>query len=141
MSLTAANAQVYKGTAAVTYGSGPGVSEGKLQGTATVTYGGAPTGNTALVTGASSYLQLPASDPTNFDPSTSNVFVEAWVYWNGTNTWNSPNGGTIYERDNASVQDFGMYTNSSGQLTAYMYTQNGNILRPIYNTGLSIQTW
>lgn len=141
MSLTAANAQVYKGTAAVTYGSGPGVSEGKLQGTATVTYGGAPTSNTALVTGSSNYMKLPTSDPTNFDPSTSNVFVEAWVYWNGTNTWNSPNGGTIYERDNASVQDFGMYTNSSGQLTAYMYTQNGNILRPIYNTGLSIQTW
>ena len=96
---------------------------------------------TALVTNSGNYMKLPTSDPTNFDPSTSNVFVEAWVYWNGTNTWNSPNGGTIYERDNGTTQDFGMYTNSSGQLTAYMYTQNGNILRPIYNTVLSIQTW
>lgn len=141
MSLTATNAQVYKGTAAVTYGSGSGVSGSQLQGSATITYGGAPTSNTALVTGSSNYMKLPTTDPTNFDPSTSNVFVEAWVYWNGTNTWNSPNGGTIYERDNVSTQDYGMYTNSSGQLTAYMYTQNGNILRPIYNTVLSIQTW
>ena len=141
MSLTARNAQVYKGTAAVTYGSGSGVSGSQLQGTATVTYGGAPTSNTALVTGSSNYMKLPTTDPTNFDPSTSNVFIEAWVYWSGTN-WTSPSLGTIYERDNLTVQDYGLYTDNTGKLTSYMYTQNGSILRAIYNTSsLNFQQW
>ena len=141
MSLTATNAQVYKGTAAVTYGSGSGVSGSQLQGTATITYGGAPTSNTALVTGSSNYMKLPTTDPTNFDPSTSNVFIEAWVYWSGTN-WTSPSLGTIYERDNLTVQDYGLYTDNTGKLTSYMYTQNGSILRAIYNTSsLNFQQW
>ena len=141
MSLTATNAQVYKGTAAVTYGSGSGVSNRELQGTATITYGGAPTSNTALVTGSSNYMKLPTTDPTNFDPSTSNVFIEAWIYWNGAN-WTSPSLGGIYERDNVSVQDYGLYVDGSvAKLTAFMYTQNGSILRPVYNPTLSVQTW
>jgi len=125
MSLTATNAQVYKGTAAVTYK-------------------GAPTSNTALsLSGAAgNYILFPATHPTNFSPATSNVFIEAWVYWNNS-VWTSSTGGGIYERENVgnTVQDFGMYTNSSGQLTAYMYTQNGSILRPIFNTALNVQQW
>jgi len=145
MSLTATNAQVYKGTAAVTYGSGAGVSGSQLQGTATITYGGAPTSNTALSFPGTSgnYMLLPASHPTNFDPSTSNVFVEAWVYWNGAN-WTATTGGGIYERENVgnTVQDFGMYTDNTGKLTSYMYTQNGSILRAAYNTStLNVQQW
>ena len=145
MSLTATNAQVYKGTAAVTYGSGSGVSGSQLQGSATITYGGAPTSNTALSLPGTSgnYMLLPASHPTNFDPSTSNVFVEAWVYWNGAN-WTATSGGGIYERENVgnTVQDFGMYTDNTGKLTSYMYTQNGSILRAAYNTStLNVQQW
>ena len=145
MSLTATNSQVYKGTAAVTYGSGSGVSNRELQGTATITYGGAPTSNTALSLPGTSgnYMLLPASHPTNFDPSTSNVFVEAWVYWNGAN-WTATSGGGIYERENVgnTIQDFGMYTDNTGKLTSYMYTQNGSILRAAYNTStLNVQQW
>ena len=145
MSLTATNAQVYKGTAAVTYGSGSGVSNRELQGTATITYGGAPTSNTALSLPGTSgnYMLLNSSHPTNFDPSTSNVFIEAWVYWNGAN-WTATSGGGIYERENVgnTVQDFGMYTDNTGKLTSYMYTQNGSILRAAYNTAtLNVQQW
>ena len=145
MSLTANQPQVYKGTAAVTYGSGSGVSGSQLQGTATITYGGAPTSNTALSLPGTSgnYMLLNSSHPTNFDPSTSNVFIEAWVYWNGAN-WTATSGGGIYERENVgnTVQDFGMYTDNTGKLTSYMYTQNGSILRAAYNTAtLNVQQW
>jgi len=80
MSLTATNAQVYKGTAAVTYGSGSGVSGRQLQGTATITYGGAPTSNTALSLPGTSgnYMNLGSTHPAHFDTTTSNLFVEAW---------------------------------------------------------------
>jgi hypothetical protein len=82
MSLTAINAQVYKGTAAVTYGSGSGVSNRELQGTATITYGGAPTSNTALslpgTTG--NYMNLGSTHPAHFDTRSSNLFMEAWIY-------------------------------------------------------------
>ena len=88
------------------------------------------------------YITFPSTHPTNFDPSTSNVFVEAWVYWNGAN-WTATNGGTIYERENAgpTVQDFGLYTDNTGKLTSYMYTQNGSILRATYGTALNVKQW
>jgi hypothetical protein len=88
MSLTAKNAQVYKGTAAVTYGSGSGVSNRELQGTATITYGGAPTSNTALSLPGTSgaYMNLGTSHPANFDLATNNLFVECWVYFNSLST-------------------------------------------------------
>jgi hypothetical protein len=89
------------------------------------------------------YMLLPPTHPVNYDPSTSNVFVEAWVYWNGAN-WTATNGGAIYEKENvgSTVQDFGLYVDGSvAKLTAYMYTQNGNILRPIYGTALNVKQW
>lgn len=89
------------------------------------------------------YMLLPPTHPVNYDPSTSNVFVEAWVYWNGAN-WTATNGGAIYEKENvgSTVQDFGLYVDGSvAKLTAYMYTQNGSILRPIYNTALNVKQW
>jgi hypothetical protein len=91
-----------------------------------------------------SYFLLPPTHPVNYDPSTSNVFVEAWVYWSGSSwTAGGQTGGAIYEKENAggTVQDFGLYVDSAQKLTAYMYTQNGNILRPIYTTALSVQRW
>jgi hypothetical protein len=92
-----------------------------------------------------SYFLLPPTHSVNYDPSTSNVFVEAWVYWSGSSwTAGGQTGGAIYEKENAAgtVQDFGLYVDSAQKLTAYMYTQNGNILRPIYSTtALSVQRW
>jgi len=90
-----------------------------------------------------SYMLFPPTHPVNYDPSTSNVFVEAWVYWNGAN-WTATNGGAIYEKENvgSTVQDFGLYVDGSvAKLTAYMYTQNGSILRPIYGTALNVKQW
>jgi hypothetical protein len=58
-----------------------------LAGSATILYGGAPTGNTAMsfdgTTG--SYMTLGSSTPTNINQNTSNIFVEAWVYFNDLN--------------------------------------------------------
>jgi hypothetical protein len=88
------------------------------------------------------YMLLPSTHPTNFDPGASSLFIEAWVYWNGAN-FTATNGGTIYERENAgsTVQDYGLYTDNTGTLTSYMYTQNGNILRPTFSTALSVKRW
>jgi hypothetical protein len=87
------------------------------------------------------YMLLPSTHPTNFDPGASSLFIEAWVYWNGAN-FSATNGGTIYERENAgpTVQDYGLYTDNTGILTSYMYTQNGSILRPT-STALAVKTW
>ena len=61
-----------------------------LTGSATILYGGAPGSNTAAyfpgITG--SYMTLGSSTPTNIDQTTSNIFVEAWVYFNDLNTTN-----------------------------------------------------
>jgi|694.fasta_scaffold22338_3 hypothetical protein len=88
------------------------------------------------------YMLLPSTHPTNFDPGASSLFIEAWVYWNGAN-FTATNGGTIYERENAgsTVQDYGLYTDNTGTLTSYMYTQNGSILRPTFSTALSVKRW
>jgi hypothetical protein len=63
MSLTATNAQVYKGTAAVSYR-------------------GAPTSNTALsLPGtAGNYMTLGSYSPAHFDTRSSALFAEAWIY-------------------------------------------------------------
>ena len=79
-----------------------------------------------------------------FRSSTSNVFVEAWVYWSSSSwTAGGQTGGAIYEKETqtSNSQDFGLYVDNAQKLTAYMYTQNGSILRPIYATALSVQRW
>lgn len=54
-----------------------------LAGNATILYRGAPTGNTAAYFPGSvgSYIDLGASSATNINQNTSNIFIEAWVYF------------------------------------------------------------
>jgi hypothetical protein len=92
-----------------------------------------------------SYVFLPSTHPTNFNPGTSNVFIEAWVYWNGATWTTGVTGGAIYERENAgsTAQDYGLYTDGTGKLTSYMYmTDNSTVLRATYNTStLNVKQW
>ena len=120
MSLTATNAQVYKGTAAVTYG-------------------GAPTSNTALsLPGTSgSYMNLGATHPSNFDTSVSNLFCEAWVYLNSFQTVST----TIIGRSNTTAspsENWMLWINSSKQpqfrVTSSGAAQDGS-LATVMNTG------
>lgn len=138
MSLTAINAQVYKGTAAVTYGSGSGVSGSQLQGTATITYGGAPTSNTALslpgTTG--SWMTLSSTSPAHFNTATSNIFVEGWIYLN-----NTTGAQIIFETSNTATstgQDGGVYF-YLGTPYSFIYTSTGSYTTP--SAAVTALTW
>jgi hypothetical protein len=58
-----------------------------LFGSATILYGDAPTGNTAVSFDGTSgcYMTFGSDTPTNINQTTSNIFVEAWVYFNDLN--------------------------------------------------------
>jgi Concanavalin A-like lectin/glucanases superfamily len=139
MSLTATNAQVYKGTAAVTYGSGSGVSGSQLQGTATITYGGAPTSTTALsLPGTSgSVMNLGSFFPSKADPSSSNIFVEAWIYL--------PTGATgmPFTVSDSSTEDMGLLVNySTSALQFRVWNTAGSGINSDGNgTALASSTW
>jgi hypothetical protein len=139
MSLTARNAQVYKGTAAVTYGSGSGVSNRELQGTATITYGGAPTSNTALSLPGTSgnVMNLGTFFPSRADPSTSNIFVEAWIYL--------PTGATgmPFTVSDASTEDMGFLVNySTSALQFRVWNTGGSGINSDGNgAALASATW
>jgi len=138
MSLTATNAQVYKGTAAVTYGSGSGVSNRELQGTATVTYGGAPTSNTALsLPGTNgSWMNLGSTNPAHFNTGTSNIFAEGWIYLNNTSgaqiVITSSNTAT------STGEDWGLYF-YLGTPYSFVYTSTSSYTTP--SAAVSSGTW
>ena len=147
MSLTATNAQVYKGTAAVTYGSGSGVSNRELQGTASVTYGGAPTSNTALSlpgpTG--NYMNI---NPTaaNFDLASNNMFVECWFYSAGAGGGGAGNlqqvaagGGPTINVD----QVWGMYFyfTPNNSINFYLCNNAGGSTTASLSVTLNYSTW
>jgi hypothetical protein len=139
MSLTAKNAQVYKGTAAITYGSGSGVSNRELQGTATITYGGAPTSNTALSLPGTSgnVMNLGPYFPSKADPSTSNIYVEAWIYL--------PTGATgmPFTVSDASSEDMGFLVNySTSALQFRVWNTGGSGINSDGNgAALASATW
>ena len=110
MSLTANSTGKLLGTAPITYGSGSGVSNRELQGSATITYGGAPTSNTALSLPGTSgnVMNLGTFFPSRADPSTSNVFVEMWLYPTDAN-------GTLpFTVSDGSTEDMGLLFNYGG---------------------------
>ena len=109
MSLTANSTGKLLGTAAITYGSGSGVSNRELQGSATITYGGAPTSNTALSLPGTSgnYMNLGATHPAHFDTRSSSLFMEAWVYSLAAN--GSVNQQIVAVTDNSSTTDWNLF--------------------------------
>jgi len=141
MSLTATNAQVYKGTAAVTYGSGSGVSGSQLQGTATITYGGAPTSNTALsLPGTSgSVFNGGTFFPSKVDPSASNVFVEAWIYFNSASSPNTLQ--YIFSVSDSSTEDMGFYVNFTNQANFRVWNTGGTGFQATSAVTLSATQW
>ena len=147
MSLTARNAQVYKGTAAVTYGSGSGVSNRELQGTASVTYGGAPTSNTALSlpgpTG--NYMNI---NPTaaNFDLASNNMFVECWFYSSGAGGGGAGNlqqvaagGGPTINVDQ--VWGLYFYFTPNNSINFYLCNNAGGSTTASLSVTLNYSTW
>ena len=109
MSLTANSTGKLLGTAAITYGSGSGVSNRELQGSATITYGGAPTSNTALSLPGTSgnYMNLGATHPAHFDTRSSSLFMEAWVYSLAAN--GSVNQQIVAVTDNSATTDWNLF--------------------------------
>jgi hypothetical protein len=137
MSLTAINAQVYKGTAAVTYGSGSGVSNRELQGTATITYGGAPTSNTALSLPGTSgnVMNLGPFFPSRADPSTSNIYVEAWIYLN------SATNGFVFTVSDSGSEDMGLLVNYASTMQFRVWNTGGSGINSTNNVVLATATW
>ena len=137
--LAISNPVVYKGTAAVNYGSGPGVSNRELQGTATITYGGAPTSNTALsLPGTSgSVMNLGTFFPSRANPSTSNIYVEAWIYL--------PTGATgmPFTVSDSSTEDMGFLVNySTSALQFRVWNTGGSGINSDGNgAALASATW
>ena len=139
--LAISNPVVYKGTAAVNYGSGPGVSNRELQGTATITYGGAPTSNTALsLPGTSgSVMNLGTFFPSRADPSTSNVFVEAWVYFNSASSPSTLQ--FIFTVSDSGSEDMGFYVNFPTQANFRVWNTGGTASQATSGVTINANQW
>ena len=82
----------------------------QLQGSAALVTN-APTSNTAVsFNGTTGYMNLGTTSPTNFDYSTSNIFFEAWIYFNDLSTIQR-----IYQKDAFTFR----YNSGNGKLGVY----------------------
>jgi hypothetical protein len=82
----------------------------QLQGSAALVTD-APTSNTAVsFNGTTGYMNLGTTSPTNFDYSTSNIFFEAWIYFNDLSTIQR-----IYQKDAFTFR----YNSGNGKLGVY----------------------
>ncbi len=114
-------------------------STGKLLGTATITYGGAPTSNTALsLPGTSgSVMNLGTFFPSKADPSTSNIFVEAWIYLATAST------GMPFTVSDSGSEDMGFLVNySTSALQFRVWNTGGSGINSDGNgAALASATW
>jgi len=139
MSLTANSTGKLLGTATITPGYASGVSGSELKGTATITYGGAPTSNTAVSLPGTSgnVMNLGPYFPSKANPSTSNIYVEAWIYL--------PTGATgmPFTVSDASSEDMGFLVNySTSALQFRVWNTGGSGINSDGNgAALASATW
>ena len=116
-----------------------------LAGSATILYGGAPTGNTAMsfdgTTG--SYMTLGSSTPTNINQTTSNIFVEAWVYFNDLNIENRVFNRALNTGTASSVDIVFRTAGASTGFPSYMMFNygSGGFAGAATASGLTTGTW
>jgi hypothetical protein len=112
----------------------------QLQGSAALVTTVAGVSNTAVYFPGTpgSYMDLGTSGPTNINQNTSNIFVEAWVYFNSTAV-----GNRIFVRTPGPTSDAGtvdIVLRTSGT-TLYFNYGTGGIAGGASKTGLSTGQW
>jgi hypothetical protein len=132
---------VLTGTASIASGYGAGVSNRELQGTATITYGGAPTSNTALSLPGSSgnVMNLGPYFPAKVDPSTSNVFVEAWIYFNSASSPSTLQ--YIFSVSDSGSEDMGFFVNFPTETGFRVWNTSGGNSQATYSPTISASQW
>ena len=115
-------------------------SSGKILvkgGSATILYDGAPTSNTALSLPGTSgnVMNLGTFFPSRADPSTSNIFVEAWIYL--------PTGATgfPFTVSDSGSEDMGLLVNYGSTTQFRIWDTAGNGINSTNTGALSSATW
>lgn len=107
----------------------------QLQGSAALVTN-APTSNTAVYLNGTSgtYMMLGTTSPANFDNSTSNIFVECYVYLNSS----SSSAQNIFIRGTAGTDDFAVRY-IGGSIQVYCYNASG--ASTSYSASVSTGQW